>query len=115
MIGFYTLSMAAAASADVAAVVGQKLPRYPMPVALVGRLAVDERARSRRLGETLLVDALSRVVAAADLIACVGVIVDAKDEDAERFYTKYGFVTVEALSWPRRMFLPIQATRDALG
>lgn len=33
VIGFYTLSMAAAVSTDVASVVGEKLPRYPMPVA----------------------------------------------------------------------------------
>jgi GNAT superfamily N-acetyltransferase len=64
VIGFYTLSMAAAVSADVASVIGEKLPRYPMPVALIGRLAVDDRARGRRLGEALLVDALQRVVAA---------------------------------------------------
>jgi hypothetical protein len=32
---------------------------------------------------------------------------DAKDEDAERFYAKYDFVTVAAETWPRRMFLPI--------
>lgn len=41
-----------------------------MPVALIGRLAVDERARGGRLGETLLLDALARVVEASQLIAC---------------------------------------------
>lgn len=86
IIGFYTLSMASAVSADVSSAIGKKLPRYPMPVALVGRLAVDERARGRRLGGTLLVDAMERVVAAAEIIACLGIIVDAKDQDAERFY-----------------------------
>ena len=115
VIGYYTLSMAAAVSADVASIIGQKLPRYPMPVALIGRLAVDERARGRRLGEALLVDGLQRVVAAAALIACLGVIVDAKDEDAVRFYEKYGFVTVHAASWPRRMFLPVEVVRDAFA
>jgi len=69
-------------------VIGQELPGYPMPVALIGRLAVDERARGRRLGESLLIDALERVVAAAEILACLGVIVDAKDEGAERFYEK---------------------------
>jgi predicted N-acetyltransferase YhbS len=59
--------MGSAVSADVASVIGQKLPRYPMPVALIGRLAVDERARGRRLGEALLIDAFERVVAAAEL------------------------------------------------
>lgn len=114
VIGFYTLSMASAGSEDVNSLLRQKLPRYPMPVALIGRLAVDERARGRGLGEALLIDALERVIGAADVIACLGVIVDAKDEDAERFYEKYGFATVHSTSWPRRMFLPLQVVRDAL-
>jgi GNAT superfamily N-acetyltransferase len=113
VIGFYTLSMAAAVSADVASVIAKKLPRYPMPVALIGRLAVDDRARGRRLGEALLLDALLRVITAADIIGCLGTIVDAKDEDAERFYSRYDFVTVDASSWPRRMFLPIDTARAA--
>lgn len=41
------------------------------------------------------------------------IIVDAKDEDAERFYEKYDFVTVDASSWPHRMFLPIDVARAA--
>lgn len=115
VIGFYTLSMAAAVSADVGSAISRKLPRYPMPVALLGRLAVDERARGRGLGEAMLVDALLRVVAAAEIIGCLGVVVDAKDEDAERFYEKYDFITVDGRSWPRRMFLPINVARVALG
>jgi hypothetical protein len=43
------------------------------------------------------------------------VIVDAKDEDAERFYEKYDFVTVEAASWPRRMFLALRVAQDSVG
>lgn len=115
VLGFYTLSMATVVSADVRSVLATKLPRYPMPVALIGRLAVDERARGRRLGETLLLDALHRVVTAAGIIGCLGVIVDAKDEDAERFYEKYDFVTVDASTWPRRMFLPIDIAQAAFN
>jgi hypothetical protein len=43
------------------------------------------------------------------------VIVDAKNENAEGFYERYGFVTVDAASWPRRMFLSLQIARDALA
>ena len=115
VIAFYTLSMAAVVSADVGSVMEKKLPRYPMPVALIGRLAVDDRARGRRLGEALLLDALYRVTAAAEIVGCLGIIVDAKDEDGKRFYEKYDFVTVDASSWPRRMFLPIRVARAAVG
>lgn len=113
VLGFYTLSMASVASQEAASVLAKRLPRYPMPVALIGRLAVDERARGRRLGEALLLDALARVVEASRLVACLGVIVDAKDAAAEGFYAKYDFATVDDASWPRRMFLPMQVARAA--
>lgn len=113
--GFYTLSMAAVQADALSAVLKDRLPRYPLPVALIGRLAVDARCRGRRFGETLLIDALERVVGVAKSIACVEVIVDSKDEGAERFYLKYDFVTIEGESWPRRMFLPIATARTAAG
>src|SRR5258708_24447299 len=50
ILGFYTLSMAVAESAQLAAALQAKLPKYPMPVALIGRLAVDQRATHRGLG-----------------------------------------------------------------
>lgn len=114
VLGFYTLSMASVASQDVASVLARRLPRYLTPAALIGRLAVDERARGRRLGETLLLDALARVVEASQLIACLGVFVDAKDLAAEGFYAKYDSVTVDDAAWPRRMFLPMHVARAAL-
>jgi GNAT superfamily N-acetyltransferase len=113
VLGFYTLSMASVASEGIAAALVKRLPRYPMPVALVGRLAVDERAQGRRIGERLLTDALRRVVDASELVGCLGIIVDAKDEGAERFYVKYGFTSLHSEGWPRRMFLSIGTARSA--
>ena len=115
--GFYTLSMASEASVVLAKVLGVKLPKYPSPVALIGRLAVDRRVRGRRLGELLLVDALRRVAVAADMVGCVGTVVDAKDEQAARFYAKYGFLGLGdgVDGWPRRMFLAMSATPVGVG
>jgi GNAT superfamily N-acetyltransferase len=113
VIGFYTLSMASVEPERVSEMLHRKLPRYPVPVALIGRFAVDERAQGRRLGEKLLIDALRRVVDAADILGCLGVIVDAKDEDAEGFYGKYDFTALSVGPWPRRMFLPIATARAA--
>ncbi|MCM2332694.1 MAG: hypothetical protein NDI82_01955 [Anaeromyxobacteraceae bacterium] len=113
ILGFYTLSMALADAAAVGRVLERKLPRYPMPVALIGRLAVDARSHGRRIGERLLLDALRRIVDASVLLGCVGAIVDAKDVDAELFYAKYDFVTVSNAEWPHRMFLPIATIRAA--
>lgn len=111
--GFYTLSMASIQTDAVRASLKGRLPRYALPVALIGRLAVDERARGRGFGEALLIDAIMRVVGIGDGVGCVGIIVDAKDERAEGFYARYDFVTVESEVWPRRMFLPMVTARSA--
>ena len=115
VLGFYTLSMAQIESKDAAEVLKKRLPRYPLPAALIGRLAVDERARGRRLGECLLIDALRRVVDTAAHIGCVGIVVDAKEAGAGAFYAKYNFVEVEDLGWPRRMFMALETARSALS
>lgn len=72
ILGFYTLSMALVASAEVSPHLTGKLPKYPLPVALIGRLAVDQRAQGRRIGERLLVDAMQRAVDAAELVGASG-------------------------------------------
>lgn len=115
VLGFYTLSMALIESAQASEVLQQKLPKYPLPVALIGRLAVDARVARRGLGERLLIDALRRVVDAAALIGCVGIIVDAKDEAAEAFYAKYDFTTVSDEAWPHRMFLARVVAEASFG
>jgi hypothetical protein len=107
ILGYYTISMAVIESALASKVMATKLPKYPLPAGLIGKLASDERTRGRgmRVGETLLLDAIVRILSAADLIGCVGIVLDALDESAEAFYQKYGFITVVDTTWPRRMFL----------
>ncbi len=108
VLGYYTLSMAELKADNLADVLKMRLPRYPLPVALIGRLAVHQDAQGRGVGAQLLGDALRRVVDAAAHIGCVGVIVDAKDAKAEAFYRKFAFTALADNGWPRRMFLPIK-------
>jgi len=115
VLGFYTLSMADVESDAVGALVEGSLPRYPMPVALLGRLAVHRDMRGKGLGARLLRDALARVASVADQIGCLGVIVDAKDEPAERFYQKYGFANLTTGPWPRRLFLSLATLKGGWG
>lgn len=63
----------------------------PIPVVILGRLAVDRRHHGKGLGRSLLRDAALRVVQAADLIGIRGMIVHALDDDARRFYLSLGF------------------------
>ncbi|HEY8601465.1 MAG TPA: GNAT family N-acetyltransferase [Thermomicrobiales bacterium] len=90
--GFYTLS---ATGVDVSAFptdVARRLPRYPrLPAVLLGRLAVDRRFRGQGLGRGLLLDALARGYHLSRQIGALAVVVEAKDDDARRFYTHFGF------------------------
>ncbi len=91
VVGFYTLSMASLEQTVLPRRLRENLPRYPLPVALLGRLAVDTRAKGRGFGELLIGDAFVRVLTAAESVGCFGIIVDAKDERAAAFYERFGF------------------------
>lgn len=102
--GFYTLSAADIPLTDISEAMAKRLPRYPsIPVARLGRLAVDKDFQGRRLGGSLLWDALMR--AARSEIAVFAMVVDAKNEDAVNFYRHHGFVTFGSL--PNQMILPL--------
>ena len=90
--GFYTLSAASVAAERLSESLRKKLPRYPVPAALLGRLFVSERAQGQGLGSILLVDACKRVAAASQTLAVAAIIVDAKSPAAAAFYKHFGFV-----------------------
>ena len=77
--GFYTLSAGSVACTDLPPAMARKLPRYPVPVALVGRLAVDSLFQGKGLGSILLADACRKVVGAATVLAVAGIDDDAGD------------------------------------
>ena len=89
--GYYTLSATGVNLADLPAQITRKLPRYPLaPATLLGRMAVDRRHQGKGYGRFLLADALFRSLRSE--IASFAVIVDAKDEDARRFYERESFL-----------------------
>lgn len=102
--GYYTLSAASIPLGDVGDDLAKRLPRYPsVPVARLGRLAVDEAYRGRKLGSLLLWDAALR--AARSEVMVFALVVDAKDEQAEAFYRHHGFAKFGSL--PRQLILPL--------
>jgi GNAT superfamily N-acetyltransferase len=109
--GYYSISAGAVQFNDIPDDVRKRLPKYPVPVAHIGRLAVDSDAQGQRLGETLLMDALARIVRAADSIGIHAVEVVAIYDDAKRFYLKYGFI--ELLDDPHHLYMPIKTLRKA--
>jgi ribosomal protein S18 acetylase RimI-like enzyme len=107
LAGFFTLSAGSVGCRDLPEVLGRRLPRYPVPVALLGRLAVDNRFQGRGLGAILLADACRKVVAAGAVLAVAGIVVDAKDDAASAFYRHFGFVPLPGA--PGRLLLPAAA------
>jgi predicted GNAT family N-acyltransferase len=104
--GYYTLSQYFVELEAVPPEIARRLPKYPLvPATLLGRLAVSTAFRGARLGELLLMDALSRFLSLTIQIASAAVIVDAKDEGAAAFYKKYGFIELPQV--PKRLLLPM--------
>ena len=105
VLGFYTLSALSIDLASLPERLSRKLPRHPVPCALIGRLAVDRSAHGRGLGRMLLADAVRRTVAAGETVAIHALIVDAANDDARRFYERFGFEPLT--DHPMRLFLPL--------
>ena len=104
--GYYSLSAASFEKSELPAQLSKRLPHYPVPAAVLGRLAVDQAHQGRGLGESLLLDAIRRVVRASETIAVYAIVVDAKNDRAKEFYERYGFVAFAGA--PRRLYLPLQ-------
>ncbi|MCX7978202.1 MAG: GNAT family N-acetyltransferase, partial [Bdellovibrionaceae bacterium] len=69
----------------------KRLPKHPVPIARMGRLAVDNTMKGQGLGKLLLVNAMKRVRSASVNVGVYALLVDAKNETAKTFYKKYGF------------------------
>ena len=107
LAGFFTLSAGSVNCADLPESLAKKLPRYPVPVALIGRLAVHTDFQGKGLGSILLADACRKVVRARATLAVVGIVVDAKDGPAASFYRHFGFQNMPGQ--PDRLLLPASA------
>jgi len=108
ILGFFTLSATSVTASHLPAGVAKRLPRHPVPAALLGRLAVDRSVAGRGLGGILLADAVKRTLFAAETLAAAVVVVDPIDDAAQSFYAAHGFRSLEGPE--RRMFLMLSAS-----
>jgi len=109
LAGFYTLSASSVSCSDLPVSLAKTLPRYPVPVALIGRLAVDQQFQGQGLGAVLLADACRKVANASTSLAMVGLVVQAKDAAAASFYQHFGFKPLPGQA--DRLLLPASAYR----
>lgn len=110
VLGYYTLAASSVSFEHAPDELIKKLPRYPVPTALLGKLAVDESIQGRGLGEFLLVDALRRVVEVSGQIAVVAVEVHAINARAKSFYARYGFQAFN--DQPFHLFLSLATVKS---
>ena len=102
--GYYTLAAAGVPLIDLPSAMVKHLPRYPsVPVARLGRLAVDQSFHGQKLGAALLANAVMRAVRSE--VAVFALAVDAKDDAAKSFYLHHGFVAL--CSGQRQLVLPL--------
>jgi GNAT superfamily N-acetyltransferase len=90
--GYYTLVAGQLEHAKATEAVRRGLSRhFPIPVAILARLAVDERSQGQGLGASLLNDAFERICRAAQEVAVRAVVVHAINHTAVDFYERFGF------------------------
>jgi predicted N-acetyltransferase YhbS len=106
VMGYYTLSALSVHRDRFPGEQAKKLPRYPIPAVLLGRLAIDRSAQGKKLGEHLLIDALKRTATASATIGVYAMIVEALHERAAAYYANFGFITLQ--EQPLTLFMPME-------
>ena len=91
IVGYYSLAHGSVSLEEAPQSVKSGLPRHPIPVILLARLAVDSTEQGGGLGAALLKDGLRRTIQAAEIAVLRAMLVHAKDDSAKRFYEKFGF------------------------
>lgn len=112
VVAYYTLAYGSVLRQEVPKKIRQGLPN-PVPVMVLGRLAVDKDHGGRGIGQALLREAMQRTAEASQIAGLRALIVHAIDDDAVGFYAKYGFQRFPAGS--RTLFLPIETLREAIA
>ncbi len=110
IIGYYSLTMGSVEQGSAPRRLVRGLPRHPVPIVLLARLAIAESVQGHGLGMSLLFEALHRAALAAEHAAARLIAVDPIDGTARGFYERWGFRPVEG-DPGGRLYV---RTRDAL-
>jgi len=95
VVGYYCLASGALELSDTPTSIRRNMPD-PVPVAILGRLAVDKSSQGRGLGAALLQDAVVRTAQAGGILGIRGLLVHALSIEAKVFYEHQGFVASPA-------------------
>jgi len=115
IVGFATVTVGHVEIENLPASLRMKRPDYPLPILRLARLAVDQHAQGRGVGERLMRTVFAVAIELREKTGCIGVVVDAKP-GAEEYYSRFGFVELEVIEGaleerpaPKPMFLPLSA------
>jgi GNAT superfamily N-acetyltransferase len=98
VIGYYSLSAGSLHAADLPEVIQHRLPKYPVPMAMLGRLAISKAYQRQGIGSVLLADALQRTAQASQVMAIYAVVVDALNDRTSGFCHQFGFISLPKTS-----------------
>ena len=108
VVGFYAIASGAVDRTSTPKAISRNMPQ-PIPVIVLGRLAVDRSFQNQRLGSFLLKDAILRAELVSQSIGVRAIVVHAINAEAKSFYEQYGFI--ESPFGRMTLFLPISRTR----
>jgi GNAT superfamily N-acetyltransferase len=111
VVGYYCLSSGAVEIRQASGKIRRNMPD-PVPIMLMGRLAVDRTQQGKGLGRALLKDAILRTLKAAEIAGMKALLVHALDQDAARFYRRNGFL--DSPLDPLVLMLPLETARKAV-
>jgi GNAT superfamily N-acetyltransferase len=109
IVGYYSLSVGQVVYEDAPSRLAKGLARYPIPIMLLARLAVDVSWQGKGIGSGLLKDAMIRTLNAADIAGIRAIAVHAKNERARQFYEHFDFVP--SPSDPLHLFILLKDVR----
>lgn len=112
VIGYYSLSAGAISHQAAPKAMRRNMPN-PLPILLLGRLAVDRRYHNQRIGQALLRDAMIRAVSVASDAGVFALLVHALSDQAKQFYLSRGFV--ESPLQPMTLIMTIETIRSILA
>ncbi len=112
ILGYYSLSNCQIAREDLSEQEAKALPRHPVPAVMLARLAVDQSQQGQRYGQWLLMDAIKRCALVGQQSGVYALLVDAKHEQAKRFYERFGFTAIAGKLLT--LYLPLETGLKAL-
>lgn len=111
VIGYYSLSAGAISHESAPKAMRRNMPD-PLPVLLLGRLAVDKHYHNQGIGQALLRDAMLRAVSVSGDAGVFAILVHALSDQAKQFYLSRGFV--ESPLQPMTLIMTIETVRSIL-